>query len=178
MGIHLLVYPVFHNTMRSIERILSDMGCSWSLLGKLFNPLTRAIDAIQTPMFSTLTQMNIDDITVPPTSMEKDTIDYVAAFVAVPSKINACEIMIAGLTHKLGKAFAMAASEFDTTKPLHAYGMDSLLAAELRNWLAKMYKTDIAVFDIMGQSSIAAIAATVVEKSALRRESGDQSHGV
>ena len=35
MGQDLLVYPVFQNCLRECERCLQDMGCKWSLIGRL-----------------------------------------------------------------------------------------------------------------------------------------------
>ena len=34
MGADLLIYPVFEQTLRSIDSILRNLGCEWSLLGK------------------------------------------------------------------------------------------------------------------------------------------------
>ena len=62
----------------------------------------------------------------------------------------------------------MAVEDIDMTRPPHVYEVDSLLAVELRNWFAKVWKVDVAVFDITGQESIAALGATVARKSGLR----------
>lgn len=44
---------------------------------------------------------------------------------------------------------------FHTTRPLHAYAykVDSMLAIELRKWLAKLLETKVVVFDIMGHGN-------------------------
>ena len=42
------------------------------------------------------------------------------------------------------------AGDVDTGKPLYAYGVDSLLAVELRNWFGKEIGAEVAIFDIMG----------------------------
>ncbi len=49
--------------------------------------------------------------------------------------------------------------------PLHAYGVDSLLAVELRNFFAKELNDAVAIFDIMGGSSFEALGMTVAKKS-------------
>lgn len=37
----------------------------------------------------------------------------------------------------------------DMNKPIHVYGIDSLTAASLRNWFAKVFGVNIAVFEIL-----------------------------
>ena len=54
------------------------------------------------------------------------------------------------------------------TRPPRVYGIDSLLAVELRNWFAKVWKADVAVFDITGQESIAPLGGTAARRSGLR----------
>ena len=54
------------------------------------------------------------------------------------------------------------------TRPPHVYGVDSLLAVESRNWFSKMWKADVAVFDITGQESIAPLGGAVAGRSGLR----------
>ena len=51
----------------------------------------------------------------------------------VTSLAQAGEIIEAGLTAKLGRSLNMAAEDLDTTKPVHSYGVDSLVAIEVRN---------------------------------------------
>ena len=51
----------------------------------------------------------------------------------VTSLAQAGEIIEAGLQAKLGKSLNMAAEDLDTAKPVHSYGVDSLVAIEVRN---------------------------------------------
>ena len=34
---------------------------------------------------------------------------------------------------------------------MHAYGVDSLVAVELRNWFSQVLEADVAVFEILGE---------------------------
>ena len=72
--------------------------------------------------------------------------------------------MAQGLVTALG----MPAGDVDIGKPLHAYGVDSLLAVELRNWFGKDVGAEVAIFDIMGVQSIAEVAALVAGRSRWR----------
>ena len=53
----------------------------------------------------------------------------------------------------------------DIRKPMHSYGVDSLVAVELRSWLMKELGAEVTVFDIMGSGSIKDLVATVTNKS-------------
>lgn len=52
---------------------------------------------------------------------------------AATSLAQAGEVVEVGLTGKLAKSLAMAAEDIDTNKPVHGYGVDSLVAIEVRN---------------------------------------------
>ena len=53
--------------------------------------------------------------------------------IVVTSLEQAGELVEGALTAKLGKSLNMAAEDLDTTKPAHSYGVDSLMAIEVRN---------------------------------------------
>lgn len=59
----------------------------------------------------------------------------------------------------------------DTSKPLYEYGVDSLLALELRNWFSMELRADVAVFDIMGSANFEALCTLVMQRSALKLNS-------
>jgi aryl carrier-like protein len=44
-------------------------------------------------------------------------------------------------------------------------GVDSLVAVELRNWFVRSIGADVAVFEIMGNSTIISLACDVAQKS-------------
>jgi NADPH:quinone reductase-like Zn-dependent oxidoreductase/SAM-dependent methyltransferase len=74
------------------------------------------------------------------------------------------DVVVETLVAKIARALAVAVPDIDTSKPLFEYGVDSLVALELRNWLVKEFESDIAVFDMMGGISIAGIGGLVVER--------------
>ncbi|KUJ10154.1 reducing type I polyketide synthase [Mollisia scopiformis] len=78
---------------------------------------------------------------------------------------EATEIIIDGLQTKLSRTLAVQKANIDTTKPMHIYGVDSLSAVELRTWFRNVVGVDITVFDILGNQSLADLAATVAPRS-------------
>lgn len=95
------------------------------------------------------------------------------AFAKAGSADEAKAAAIEGLMSRLSRAVSVPTSDIDPKRPLHVYGVDSLLAVELRNWFAKVWKADIGVFDITGQRSVADLGNMLAQKSELRRSAGN-----
>ncbi|KAF1828904.1 reducing type I polyketide synthase [Decorospora gaudefroyi] len=92
-------------------------------------------------------------------------VDFQALLGGAHSVGDAGEIVTEALTRKLAKALSMPVDDIDAAKPMHVYGVDSLVAVEMRNWLAKALKADVAVFELMGNTSIASLGIFVAVKS-------------
>ncbi|KAL9073303.1 MAG: hypothetical protein Q9157_004798 [Trypethelium eluteriae] len=107
-----------------------------------------------------------------PTGQNPGSANFLTAFAQATSEADAAAIVLESMLEKLERALSLTKAEIDTTKPLHACGVDSLLAVELRNWFAKVWKADVAVFDITGQISIAELAEQVAKRTELRQEAG------
>ena len=96
-------------------------------------------------------------------------LDFAAEFAAAASMVDAGGIVTAQLTERLALALGMPAADIDTGKPLPAYGVDSLVAVELRNWIAKQVQAELPVFELMTAKSIAAVGEVVAGKSKYAR---------
>ncbi|KAL3448148.1 hypothetical protein BJX65DRAFT_317699 [Aspergillus insuetus] len=90
---------------------------------------------------------------------------WAAALAEAATAAEARDVVVQGLTHKLSKALSIPPGDIDPLRPLHSYGVDSLLAVELRSWLAKEFAADVAVFEIMGATSFDGVAGTVLAKA-------------
>ncbi|PWN48154.1 hypothetical protein IE53DRAFT_370857 [Violaceomyces palustris] len=58
---------------------------------------------------------------------------------------------------KLSSTFGVEKSKIDVGSPLASYGLDSLVAVDLRNWFLQQAEVDVALFDVLGASSILAL---------------------
>ena len=101
----------------------------------------------------------------PSTSSSETSVDYVALLRGASSFEEAGHVVRECLVQKLSRSLSIPREDLDTAKPLHAYGVDSLLAVELRNYFAKELSADVAIFEIMGGTSIDAVGVTVARKS-------------
>lgn len=73
----------------------------------------------------------------------------------------ATPLITALLVSKLSSLLNSPTEEFDTKKPLHSYGVDSLVAVEIKNWFAKQLKADVAVFDLLGGATLEGVGRLV-----------------
>lgn len=58
----------------------------------------------------------------------------------------------------------------DTGKPAHPYGMDSIVAIDLKNWFAKEIGAGVSVFMLMGNTLLEQLSAAAAVKSRYRQE--------
>lgn len=85
---------------------------------------------------------------------------------AAPSKSAAIAIVLDALLSKLARALAMPVAEIDAGRSTAAYGIDSLLAVDIRNWIFREAGADVAVFEVLQAGSVGGLAGRVVEGSA------------
>ena len=58
----------------------------------------------------------------------------------------------------------MQPEEFDTSRALTAYGTDSLVAVEVKNWIAREVKVAVSVFDVLQGASIERLVEKILER--------------
>ncbi|EPE26975.1 Thiolase-like protein [Glarea lozoyensis ATCC 20868] len=84
---------------------------------------------------------------------------------SITSLDEAADLISAALMAKLSKALALPLENLDSSKPMHAYGVDSLVAVELRNWFSQAVDADVPIFEILGDTSFKELGAMVAGKS-------------
>lgn len=76
----------------------------------------------------------------------------------------AVDIVCQGLCKMLAKSMNMMPEEIDSSRPPNTYGVDSLVAVGVRNWVHGNCNVEVSVFEIMSDSTIHELAALVVER--------------
>ncbi|KAG5788560.1 hypothetical protein H9Q69_012375 [Fusarium xylarioides] len=77
------------------------------------------------------------------------------------------QAVIRAIAAKLARAMSISPDDVEPSKPLSSYGVDSLMAVELRNWINKEFSSTVAVFDIIGSISIAGVAEVIETRSSI-----------
>ncbi|RYP39906.1 hypothetical protein DL767_002025 [Monosporascus sp. MG133] len=84
-----------------------------------------------------------------------------------PSLRDAETHVLEALVRKLARALMMSLEDLDAKRPMSSYGVDSLIAVELRNWLSRDAGVELPVFEILQPPSLNALAKQVAAKSPL-----------
>lgn len=83
---------------------------------------------------------------------------------------GATRVIADALVNKIADVFNVLASEVDKTMPMSHYGVDSLVAVELRNWLATAVKSKMTVFEILQSPSLLEFAGLTATRSELLKD--------
>lgn len=75
--------------------------------------------------------------------------------------------MTEALVKRTADILQMPTSEVDPAQPLYRYGVDSLTAIEVRNWISRELKANMALLEIVSAVPIREFAAKIAEKSQL-----------
>jgi hypothetical protein len=78
---------------------------------------------------------------------------------------EAANVVQDALVAKISSMFVIPESDIDPGRPLSHYGVDSLVAVELRNWLVPNARVEISIFDLIGSSSLSGLASNVVKRA-------------
>jgi zearalenone synthase (highly reducing iterative type I polyketide synthase) len=96
---------------------------------------------------------------------------------------EASSLISHALCARLARSLQTAPENIDSGKPLHTYGVDSLMAVDFRTWILIQIKAEISLFDVLSGGSIEALASKIAAISKLvpvsvdRRGSLDDRRG-
>lgn len=79
---------------------------------------------------------------------------------------SAVTLILEAIVSKLSEMFGLDAAEIDKKYPVSKYGVDSLIAVELRNWLVSSAGAETtSIFDVLHSPSLSVLAEKIGEKS-------------
>ncbi|CAM1507705.1 Fc.00g045530.m01.CDS01 [Cosmosporella sp. VM-42] len=76
-------------------------------------------------------------------------------------------LVYSGLVDKVSAILMIAKDEIDGRQPIAAYGLDSLVAVEIRNWVTRETDANLQVLELLSSGSLIALSHIIVKKSAL-----------
>ncbi|CZR54997.1 related to polyketide synthase [Phialocephala subalpina] len=77
---------------------------------------------------------------------------------------QASEIILEGLVVLLSRSMNMLPADLDTRKPANSYGVDSLVAVGMRNWIFRETGVDVSIFEILSELNIKDMAEGIAKK--------------
>lgn len=79
----------------------------------------------------------------------------------------AATIITGALVTKIAEILRILPSEVDPRQPMYSYGVDSLVALEVRNWITREMKANMALLDILAAVPMETFASQIAQKSKL-----------
>lgn len=118
--------------------------------------------AIHRPLFQQLFSLDSGSLQ---SSGQQATISYAAVLKEATSREEASVMVTGWLQAKIAHTLGLQEEDVDPTKPIHTYGIDSLVAIDLKNWFSKEIGADIQVFLMLGNQTLEAVAREAVKGS-------------
>lgn len=78
---------------------------------------------------------------------------------------KASDVITDALATKVADILQIPVSEVDSSRPMYHYGVDSLVALEVRNWIVKEMKATVALLEILAAVPMNVFAKTVASRS-------------
>lgn len=120
------------------------------------------------PMFSNLHQVTVDD-SGHNAHLQQDKVQDLYKDVQTAGSVDiAADLVTEAITARLCKILSTSTESVDINQPLHVYGVDSLIAVEIRNWFQQVLKVDVAVFEILGGATVSTLGRGVAEKTQIK----------
>lgn len=123
--------------------------------------------AEQLPYFATDAKLSYLRTAVLATSSAASNTSQVSLRVSLSrtkSPEEAVSIITTGLAEKLGTILMVPVEDLDPETPITKYGLDSLNAIELRNWITKELQANLQVLELLTSGSLANLASTILKK--------------
>jgi hypothetical protein len=84
---------------------------------------------------------------------------------AASSKEEALRVCYDALAAKLAQVLVLSLEDMDPSIPVVSLGLDSLVAIEIRNWIAREANANVQVLELLSGGSLMALAEIILNKS-------------
>lgn len=90
-----------------------------------------------------------------------------AAVQSAPTRADAIHICYEALATKLAAVLGMVPEDMDVSTRVSSLGLDSLVAIEIRNWIAREADANVQVLELLSSESLIKLAELILAKSKL-----------
>lgn len=102
------------------------------------------------------------------TSTATAAVPWSTRFRGATSRSDAESIVCAALIEKIAEVVSMEAEELDVERSLSHYPLDSLTAIEVRNFITRMFESNLQVLELLASGSITTLSKVVVGKTKVK----------
>jgi hypothetical protein len=83
------------------------------------------------------------------------------------SRDSAEGVIGTAVLHKISSILMRPIEELDPAAPISVYGLDSLVAIEIRNWITRELEANLQILEILTSDSVSALSETILKKSGI-----------
>lgn len=124
--------------------------------------------SIYRPIFRQLFRMGTSPTGDDASQEQKLETDRASVLRRETSDEQATEMVTSWFVIKMAQVLGLDTSDVDPDKPVHAYGIDSLVAIDLKNWFAREIGAEIQVFFLLGNTPIKEVSREAAVRSTWR----------
>ncbi|KAI0386667.1 ketoacyl-synt-domain-containing protein [Hypomontagnella monticulosa] len=92
-------------------------------------------------------------------------ISYRNAFRAAASNDEARQVAVQGVLQKLSEVLSVARDDVDAQRSMASYGLDSLTAIEVRNWITRELGATLEILELLTSANVTDLAELIVSRT-------------
>ncbi|KAI2473290.1 ketoacyl-synt-domain-containing protein [Annulohypoxylon bovei var. microspora] len=92
-------------------------------------------------------------------------VSYRNAFRAATSKDEALQVAIQGVLQKLSEVLSVARDDVDAQRSMTSYGLDSLTAIDVRNWITRELGATLEILELLTSTNVTDLAELIVSRT-------------
>ncbi|KAI0485236.1 lovastatin nonaketide synthase [Xylariaceae sp. FL0804] len=147
-------------------QVLVGIEMPWAVLAKGIE----LHHSIRRPLFSHLFRILPDTKESKSGKQNTEGLDRATAMTKSATLDDSAALVTTWFSGKLAQMLGLAESDIDAAKPMHSYGIDSLVAIDLRNWFRREIGAEMEVFVLLGNESLQQLCAEAARKSRYQPE--------
>lgn len=98
-------------------------------------------------------------------SAKQQTISYKAAFKAASSEVDSRNVATEGVRQKMSEVLSVTPDDVDVMRSMSSYGLDSLSAIEIRNWITRELGAKLQILELLTAESVQDLASLIVKRA-------------
>lgn len=92
-------------------------------------------------------------------------VSYRDAFRSTSSKDEARQVAVQGVLQKLSEVLSVARDDVDAQRSMASYGLDSLTAIDVRNWITRELGATLEILELLTSANVTDLAELIVSRT-------------